>query len=283
MKPGAIAFGLLLAACSSAPSDDLSDGVCELPRELREVSAIAARPDGRLACVQDELGAIFTFDPAGKQPTSREVFGERGDYEALAVVGDVFYVLRSDGWVARVQRVDGVLRVAASVFLPGGHKEWEALCHDAGGRRLLAMPKIVGGDRKSERELRPIYAIDPVAMVALAEPVGAWNRRSLVDQAAARGIALPTRTTDKGKERIVLELEVSDIACVPGTADMLLLSAADRVLLRVDFEGRLLGAVRLDAAALPQPEGLTFLPDGRLVVASEGAGGAGRLVVVPAP
>lgn len=283
MKAEVIACGLLLAACSSAPPDDLSDGMCVLPHELREVSAIAALPDGRLGCVQDEVGALYTFDPSGRQPTLREVFGERGDYEALAVVGDTWFVLRSDGWLGRVQRVDGVLHVAASTWLPGGHHEWEALCHDAGRGRLLAMPKVVAGDRKAERERRPLYAIDPQSMTAVADPVLVLDRRRLVEEAEVLGIALPTKTTDKGKERVVLELEVTEIAAVPGGAGLVLLSGADHLVLRVDFDGHLLAAGRLDAQLLPQPEGVAFLPDGRLVVASEGAGGPGRLVVVPRP
>jgi hypothetical protein len=43
-------------------------------------------------------------------------------------------------------------------------------------------------------------------------------------------------------------------------------------------------ATRLpDPDLLPQPKGLTFLADGRLVVASEGDGGRGRQAVVAMP
>jgi uncharacterized protein YjiK len=61
------------------------------------------------------------------------------------------------------------------------------------------------------------------------------------------------------------------------------LSAVDRVLLRVDREGTLRAGQRFDASELPQPEGLACLPDGRLLVASEGDGGPGRVRVVPMP
>jgi hypothetical protein len=45
----------------------------------------------------------------------------------------------------------------------------------------------------------------------------------------------------------------------------------------------LLASRLIDPELLPQPEGMTFLPDGRLVVASEGAGGRARLAVVTVP
>lgn len=278
-----VALLLVVAACGSDPVDDLADGVCELPKELREVSAITQAADGTLACLQDELGALFWFDIEGRRPTTTAVFGERGDYEALVRVDADYWLLRSDGFLARVAHAAGNWRIVGSSWLPGGPREWEALCFDASRRRLLAMPKEGVGSSKSERDQRALFAIDLATGVATEAPVCVLQRRSLLRQAEALGLDVPVRTTDKGKERAELELTISEIAVVPGKAELLLLSAKDHAVLRVDYTGRLLGLRRLDAAVLPQPEGLTVLADGRLVVASEGAGGAARLMVVPMP
>jgi uncharacterized protein YjiK len=100
----------------------------------------------------------------------------------------------------------------------------------------------------------------------------------------ARGVPLPTKTTDKGKAKVEFDFAVSELAVVPGRRELLLLLASDRLLLRVDFAGSLLGACALDPALLPQPEGLAFAADGRLLVASEGGGdGAARVVMVAMP
>lgn len=280
---GGAAVAAMLAACGTAPVDDLADGLLQLPPILREVSGIAAVDADTIGCVQDEHGAIFLVDLRPGGQVRAMPFAGRGDYEGLARVGDEWWVLRSDGWLARVAPRDGQLTVVASQWLPGGHREWEALCHDPQRQRLLVMPKDGGGGDKEARDLRPILAIDPRSGALAAEPVLVVSRRGLVKQAEARGIALPTRVTGQGRERAALSLACSEIAVVPGTRELLLLSAVDGVLLRIDDEGRLLACRELDPELLPQPEGMTFLPDGRLVVASEGRGGPARFAVVALP
>src|SRR5262245_58202966 len=94
---------LALGACSAAV-DDLADGVMALPPQLREVSAIVAVDERTVACVQDEVGALFFVDLRGELPLRMAPFAERGDYEGLARVGDDFWVLRSDGFLMRLQR-----------------------------------------------------------------------------------------------------------------------------------------------------------------------------------
>jgi len=278
-----IGSAALLAACSGAPVDDFGDGAMALPAVLREVSGIVALDADTLACVQDEHGAIFLVDLRGVAAPRAMVFGPRGDYEGLARAGRDWWVLRSDGWLARLVERDGQLAVGASTWLPGGPREWEALCHDPARQRLLVIPKTGGGDDKETRDLRPIHAVDAATGAVAAEPVLTLSRRGLIKQAEARGLELPMRTTDKGKERVAFEFACSELAVVPGSSDLLLLCAADGVLLRVDAEGRLLACRCLDAALLPQAEAMAFLPDGRLVVASEGRGGSARVVIVPVP
>ena len=51
-----------------------------------------------------------------------------------------------------------------------------------------------------------------------------------------------------------------------------MVSALDRVLASFDRSGAVTGYALLDPGIFPQPEGITFLPGGDLVVANEGAG-----------
>lgn len=275
-----VAALLALGACGAA-ADDLADGVLVLPPQLREVSAIAAVDERTVACVQDEVGALFFVDLLGELPLRVAVFGERGDYEGLARVGDDYWVLRSDGFLMRLESRGGALRIVASFRLPAEHQEFEGLCHDADRQQLLVLPKDRAGDGKHERHRRVILAFDLATGKLRAEPEVELGLKTIVEQAELRGIELPTRTTPKGKERIDLKLLGSEILVVPGSQDLLLLSSIDHVLLRIDRTGRLLGARLLPTIELPQPEGMTFLPDGRLLVASEGVGGAAVLRVVP--
>ena len=284
MRALALAATAVLAGCGvSAQGGGLVDGRMELPKQLREVSGLVVVDERTVACVQDEKGVIWLVDLRGERPLREEDFGPRGDHEGLARVGDQWWVLRSDGVLLQLARKDDSLRIEREIALPGGHKDWESLCHDEAGKRLLALPKQVAGDDKEARDRRPIHAVDPATGEIAAEPVLVLSRRSVEEALLARGVALPTKTTDKGRSKVEFDLAVSEIAVVPGRRELLLLAGKDRVLVRVDFAGAVLGGCRFDEKLLPQAEGLAFLPDGRLLVASEGDGKKARLVVVPMP
>ncbi|MEO6593597.1 MAG: hypothetical protein ABIP94_02465 [Planctomycetota bacterium] len=277
-----------LAACGGPgtaqgnnPRDGgLRDGVLLLPKGLREVSGIAAADERTLVCVQDEAGALFFVDLDGQRAAHAVVFGPPGDYEGLAKVGDDYWVLRSDGVLMHLQWFDGGLLVVGKHRLETPHKDWEGLCYDAARKMLLVLPKDRGGDTKEDRDERIVFAFDPVDARLRPELELVFSKSRLVEQAARRGLDMPSHTTGKGKTRIDLKLHCSEVSTVPGKRELLLLSGIDRTLLRVDYEGRLLASRVFDARELPRPEGMTYLPDGRLLVASEGVKGPGVVRVV---
>lgn len=270
---------LSLAACGS-PQDDLADGVFALPRQLREVSGIVVVDQHTLVCVQDEAGALFFVDLLGRAPVRREVFGPPGDYEGLAFTGGDYWVLRADGVVLRVGSKNGEFGVSGTIRLPADYSEWEALTSDGAGL-LLAMPKDATKG-SGERHLRRVFGIDVATCTVLPEPVVTIDTRTLLEQATARGIDVPIRVSSKGNQRLDLRLACSELLSVPGSRDLLLLSTADHALIRVDRRGVPLGFRALDPRDLPQPEGLALLPDGRLLVASEGpSAGVVRVVRMP--
>lgn len=245
-----------------------------LPKELREVSGIAALAVDRLLAVQDEAGVLFEVSLPTGVVTARRPFGADGDYEGLTLVGERPWVLRSDGRL-RELRADGErFVVARELQLPAGYDDWEGLCHDAVGKRLLVMPKA-RGDGKKARERLPIFAVD-LAVEPLVPPTAPW-------------LVLSAKTLRQaGKEQGLpgakdSELLPSELAVLQKSRELLVLFGSDRLLLRLDFEGKLLAGVALDKRVLPQPEGLALLPDGRLLVASEGDGGRARLVAVAVP
>ena len=271
---------LLLAGCGAAAPVGMVDGELTLPRALREVSGIVAVDDDTIACVQDEVGALFFVSLQGKAPLRRVEFGPRGDYEGLALVGSVFWVLRADGALLELGADGDRLRIVRTIPLPAGLHDWEGLCHEPSRGLLLVLSKERPDD---DRDARPVFAVEPATGRVHEEPFCVWRRKGVIDQAEARGLPLPTRLTDKGRERVALELRPSELLALPGGDEFLLLSAVDGLLLHLDRAGRLLGVRSLDPERLPQAEGLTRLPDGRLLVASEAAGGVARLRLVEVP
>lgn len=251
-----------------------------LPPALHEVSAIVAVDERTLACVQDEAGALFFVDLLGERPPRAVVFGEPGDYEGLARVGDDWWVLRSDGALLRLGGGDRELHVVATFRLQTGHRDFEGLCHDAANGCLLVLPKDRAGTGKAARHRRVVHAFDLRTLKLREAPALEFDLQDLVEQAEAKGITLPKRTTPKGKVRADVGLLGSELLVVPGATDLLLLSAVDNLLLRIDRRGEPVAAWLLDPELLPQPEGLAVLPDGRLLVASEGAKGSPVVRVV---
>ena len=284
---GMMALWLGMAACAEPPSAPQQPAAQEpaptkpapfellkLPKVLREVSGVVALDGEQLLCVQDEVGALFTI-VLSPLAVSSQPFGPKGDYEGLALVGRTPWCCAATGgcsnWAPGRRGLSGGAHGAHAGAL---HRLGRAVL-GRGRARLLVMPKDRVGDDKQQRDERPVFAVDPKTGEVAAKPVLVLSRKALIAAATAAGLALPTRTTDKGRERVELELTCSELCLVPGKRELLLLSAVDHLLLRVDLDGRLLATRLLDRELLPQPEGMTFLPDGRLVVASEGDGGEG--------
>lgn len=271
---------LALAGCGTPAPDAFADGVLVLPDELREVSGVTAVDEHTIACVQDEAGALYFVDLRGRQAVRRVKFGSPGDYEGLARVGDDYWVLRSDGLLLRLVADADRYRVAERHRLETDDREFEALCYEAAGERLLVLPKHLRAGDDHPRSVRPILAFDLAARRLAEDPVCAVRAKDLMAEMRALGVVLPPRTTVRGHVHSDLELHCSELSTMPGSTDLLLLSAVDGVLLRIDRTGRLLGALPLAPAEFPQPEGMTFLPDGRLLVASEGLRGPASVRVV---
>ena len=79
------------------------DKIWELPFELKEISGMAAIDDNTIACIQDESGIIFKYGLEEDKIIETLKFGKSGDYEGIALKDNIFYILRSDG---RIYKVD---------------------------------------------------------------------------------------------------------------------------------------------------------------------------------
>lgn len=240
---------------------------------------MVAVDDRTLACLQDEQGVLWFVDVLGERPTRSVPFGEPGDYEGLARVGETFWALRSNGRLLHLVPARGSFDIAAAHRLPRDHVDWEGLCFDPDRGLLLAVPKDRPEGDRDERGERRVYAIDPATGATLARPVLEFSMAAMLEDALVRDLPVPVRMTPKGKVKPDLKLLFSEVLAIPGSKDLLLLSGVDRALLRVAPDGRLVALRTFAASELPQPEAMTFLPDGRLLVASEARDGDGDAVI----
>lgn len=96
-----------------------------------------------------------------------------------------------------------------------------------------------------------------------------------------KGIELESTEKKNGKVRFhALKLMPSGIAISPDGLYYFMLSAVDRLLLKLNRQGKVVDVIALDENLYAKPEGLVFLPNGKLVISNEGHGGEPNLIVV---
>lgn len=251
-----------------------------LATDLTELSGLAPLGDNRVAAVQDELGVIFVIDLGDGRILSRHRFGPDGDYEALAAHGDTLYALRSDGRLSAIPlpvlsssgETDSAEALAPTrrLPLPGGC-DAEGLAVES-GRWFAACKEDV-----TNSDLPGIHAFDGAA--------GTRSERFLLGADSLRGLL---EAGERDRNRLLRRLRSlfvgpmegfrpSALAIEPGTGNLWVLSAVPPAVGVVSPTGRLLAARSLPRPMYPQPEALTFLPGGDLVIGSEGDGGPAPL------
>lgn len=256
--------------------------IIELPAELHEVSGLTDIDDHTVACLQDEAATLYIVDIATGQVRERHPFGPAGDMEGLTRVGNGFYALRSDGLIHQLRRKDNHYITVDSFPLRLPRNNMEGLGFDEQNGLVLIAPKDIEKGNGDIRDRRSVFAFDTATHTLLPQPVLTYSVPTILRQAEASGIALPTRTTAKGKEVPLIKFRMSAIAVDPVSDHYFLLSAVDRSLLVLDRKGAFVALYLLDEKILPQPEGITFLKNGDMLISSEGKDGPPRLVRYPA-
>jgi uncharacterized protein YjiK len=274
-----VALLALSTACSDP--DNLLDGTMKLPPSLSELSGMVALDEHTIACVQDELGVVFIVDLQGKKPIRSVSFGKDGDYEGVAAIGDALWVLRSDGVLQELALDAGRLISRHTYKLPF-EGEFEGLCVDAAGEHLLVLPKGPVDGKRREKKRRRIIAFHLLLRTALKQPIMTLKVNDIEAQIEERDLPGPRRTTAKGNRKVDLGLRGSELLALPG-GDLLMLSPKDRLLLRLNSDGDVVATQELDMNLLPQPEAMALLPDGRLLIGSEGHGRPACIAVVAIP
>ncbi len=221
-----------------------------LPALLREVSGIAVAGPHSVYCVQDELGAVFEYDLKADAITRVLRFTDLGDFEGVAAHGDRITVLRSDGKLFTLDRKSGALLRERQLAVPS--LNYEGLFALPDGSLLLASKEapVVGNP-----DLRPIHRIQGDSVSPYRE----------LDAAAVSAIFFQQwPELIKGPVRF----SPSAMAVHPITGKLYVLSADERLL--AIYGDALERVIPLPAADFYKPEGLAFLPNGDLLISSEG-------------
>ncbi|MBN2671982.1 MAG: hypothetical protein JXX29_09920, partial [Deltaproteobacteria bacterium] len=240
----------------------------ELPAELREASEVTDVSLSTVAMVQDEVGTIFRFDLQSGKVVQEVSFGPPGDYEGMARIGTTMYVLKSNGTLYEVKNWTEESPQVVKHKLQVPAKDNEGLCYDPVTQHLLVSPKSRW--KSGKKKQRPVFSVSKDNRTMSEEPVFVLNIGDLLSFAKDHSLAFPTKKKKhKNKVKPDLHFMPASLAVHPVTHDIYMISAVDNVLISFNRKGQVAGFQMLDRKRFPQPEGLAFLSDGTLVIASE--------------
>lgn len=236
----------------------------KMPDQLHEISGITWIGEDRFVCVQDEEGILFIYNIAKEEIEETINFSMAGDYEGIAVVDSAAYVVRSDGELFEIQNYLSADFNVNSYKTPFSKKnDVESLTYDKDNNRLLLMPKKTDLTTKADKG---IYAFELDKKEINPEPI----TRVLNNDPIFKN------TNNDNKHSIY----PSGIAIHPQTGEIYIVDGRTPQLLIL---GKTTSPVKLHPLrrkTFPQPEGISFAPDGRLFIASEGGNGPGMIMEV---
>lgn len=278
----ALLYVLLLLGCSASYTSNEKmvgynmtkpESTIILPDTLREVSGLTSIDSVSFACIQDENGILFIYDPMKNEVKKQYTFHLDGDYEGIARVGKMIYVLRSDGVLFEIADYDSKdFKVNSyQTGIPANNNE--GLCHDPDSNRLLIACKGKIGKGPEFKDKRVIYAFDLKTKTLSKEPVFEFDVQSIKEFAIANKIDLPTKTRKRKGETVAepfIKFRTSAICIHPIKKKLFVLSASDHLLFIVNMNGSLEHLEPLDPEMFNKAEGITFFENGDMLITNEG-------------
>jgi hypothetical protein len=230
------------------------DKVYEMPDLLQEISGIALSSDPNIVyCIQDEIGSIFEYHLVKQQISNAYRFTDIGDFEDLAIQGNIIYVLRSDGNLF-IYDLKNKTKISETM-LQLNSLNIEGLClHD--GSLYVACKDALINDLESKRV---VYSVDVNAL----NHVQPYLEIDIIELSNFIKQHYPETGISK------LLFNPSAIAIHPTTKEMYILSASDRFI-AIYKEKKLVNVIPLSEEIYHKPEGLSFYPNGDLLISSEG-------------
>src|SRR5688572_18855436 len=237
----------------------------KLDLDIREISGIAwDHVKNQFAVVCDERGRVYYLDRETKIISDRLDFIGKGDYEDIAFVNSVPYILRSDGLIVKCQ-VDSAGNISGTEIGKldvEGSTDFESLYYDPTRKALIMICKNCGMDDKKKISAFAYY-LDSTGFNK--EPV------FQIDVAAVESKA-PQKTTRP---------EPSGAAIHPVLQKLFILSSASNQLIITDLNGNVEGVYVLASGDdfFKQPEGICFKQNGDMYITNEGITGSPTLIM----
>jgi len=255
---------LLSTACGakkisypSPPGYDFSKPyIFKLPSELDEISGVVYYPkDSSVFAIQDEKGWLFKIHLRNPLQIERWKFSKSGDYEDVARTDSSFFVLKSKGIIEKFRFNSPDSVELRSFKVPaGGKNEFETLYYDSSQHKLILICKNCDDDNKKEVST---WAFDPVT------------------DSFSTSFKIHTEEIRDQLNEDDSKFKPSAANVDPLTGELYLLASVNKALVVLDKDHSLKSCYKLDPGLFKQPEGLTFNPQGDLIISNEASGKGG--------
>ncbi|UII19682.1 SdiA-regulated domain-containing protein [Fulvivirga ligni] len=234
-----------------------------LPEELDEISGMVWVEDNIIAAIQDEDGIIYSYDLEKKDIVHQSTFGDKGDYEGLAIKGSTAYVVRSDGTIFQVDdwRNENPKTSEWETFLTDDHNV-EGITLSADAQSLLLTVK---DEDPSGKSFKGIYTFDLISHQLRKEPIAKID----FDDAAFND------DEDQGDDKV---FNPSGIDVHPKTGEMYIVDGKKSKLIIMDKQWKIKKMVKLSESQFPQPESITFSNSGTMYISNEGKKGSANIL-----
>jgi hypothetical protein len=175
-------------------------------------------------------------------------------------VDSLFYILESKGSLHRVQATD-VSTYKEFAFHKKRKIEFESLYYDKTVNKLI----LVSKDHNEGKPGIITYAFD-IATESFSDTPYYFISMKQIFRAVKNNIA---------------ECKPSGAAIHPITGKVFMIASVGKILLQSTREGKLEHAYKINPSQFPQPEGITFAPNGDMFICNEGLNGKATLLKFP--
>lgn len=233
--------------------------VIVLDKELLEISGMFYLPDTRIAAINDEDGKIFLINSTTGDFTVTK-FGRKRDYEDIVMVGDYYYVLESNGNIHRVPVA--IANTEEEFEFPRDKKiEFESLYYDPTIQKLVLVSKEQRETKKGV--ITYTFALDSLQF---SDSILYEIRRKAIHEHLKDNNA---------------DFKPSAAAIHPVLRKLFIVASVGKAMLQCSLDGKIEAAWQLNPDQFPQPEGLTFAPNGDMFLSNEGVNGKGTILKFP--
>jgi len=237
----------------------------KLNKSLKEVSGLALLNDKEILAHNDEEGIVYTLKITNLDLTGKLKIGDekvQKDFEGIAVVKDSVYMVTSNGVIFKFNYLTKTETADFNMFKTSLkiENDVEGLCYDKTTNSLLLACKNEPG--MGNANSRTIYSFNLKKMSLERSPRFVISLKELMQKFGFKNFA------------------PSGIEKNPLNGNFFVLSSNPPSVIELNPQGKILAATRLNPKVNPQPEGITFLKDGTMLISDEGQKHSGTISVI---